>query len=146
MRSIVLHWIAFKVLLIDVFDCHDRNREDKTKEKGLFVLTETDFFEAPLVSSASDVLKGLTNADHIKEHIRNLEQKVRICQKKNSDPKKLIKNYSFVGAPGTGKTTVARAFGTLFRTMGLLSSGEVVECKAMELVGMNQGDSAKLMR
>ena len=125
---------------------HNDRREDKVKRDGLFVLIERDCFVAPTITSASKVLDGLTNADLIKEHIFKLEQKVRICQTKGSNPKKLIKNYSFVGAPGTGKTTVARAFGTLFHTLGLLSSGEVVECKAMELTGMNQGDSAKLMR
>lgn len=86
------------------------------------------------------------NADNIKKHINDLIQDVNILKKKNRDPKKLLSNYSFEGAPGTGKSTVARAFGTVFHSLGLLSSADVVECKAMELIGEYVGHSGARMR
>jgi len=43
-------------------------------------------------------------------------------------------HYVFMGAPGTGKTTVARKMGLLFRSHGLLKRGHLVETSAGELI------------
>jgi stage V sporulation protein K len=92
------------------------------------------------------VLDSLVNAEHIRSRITALQKRVKREQRKEVDPKKFLKNYVFVGAPGTGKTTVARAFGEIFHELGLLSSNTVVECKAMELIGEYVGQSAAKMR
>jgi len=48
----------------------------------------------------------------------------------------------FTGRPGTGKTTVARLVGELYRDMGLLGRGHVHAPEASELVGMYVGHTA----
>lgn len=113
---------------------------------GQFVLLEEDFFIPQEPGAVRAILNGLMNAENIKLHIDELIQDVSIIRKKNGDPKKLLKNYSFIGSPGTGKTTVARAFGRVFHSLGLLSSPDVVECKAMELIGKYIGHSGANMR
>lgn len=43
-------------------------------------------------------------------------------------------NYLFTGAPGTGKTTVARRMGRLFKSFGILPTADVVETSASDFV------------
>jgi len=55
-------------------------------------------------------------------------------------------HYVFAGNPGTGKTEVARKLGAIFKAMGMLRSGHVVECRKADLIESGVGDSAKKTR
>jgi len=63
-------------------------------------------------------------------------------RQRDLDPREQIPfSFIFKGAPGTGKTTTARALGRMYYDMGFLSTREVLDCSVTDLIGTTPGST-----
>lgn len=90
-------------------------------------------------------LEDLVGLEKVKEKVHDLisYQKVQLLRKKAglSVPINTL-HLAFTGNPGTGKTTVARIVGHIYKQIGLLSSGHFLEVSRTDLIAGYQGQTA----
>ena len=86
-------------------------------------------------------LESLIGIENIKEEVNKIVNYVKVCKKRNKEMPTL--HMCFTGNPGTGKTTVARIIGEIFRKEKILSRGQFVEIHGRDLVGKYVGWTAK---
>lgn len=96
--------------------------------------------------SVEKVLLGLVGCESVRAMARGLQNTVLLARRRGDDPARLVNlNYLLLGNPGTGKTTVARLLGRLFRALGLLPFDEVVEVDASKLQTGYAGQAGRLL-
>lgn len=94
-------------------------------------------------------LDAFIGMDSIKKQVCELANKIRIERMSMaagvSSAELTPVHILLTGNPGTGKTTIARKLGEVFKAIGLLPTSKVVERERRTLISVYQNESAKLM-
>lgn len=117
----------------------------------LYVLTREDIegAEATKEKSVDDIMKELdefVGMDSVKKEIRSIANKImlnrRMMEMGLAGAEAPTVHLVITGNPGTGKTTIARKMGEIFKAIGLLPSDKVVQRERKSLLSSYIEDTA----
>ncbi len=107
--------------------------------------------DSVLLEEALTELNKLTGLTEIKQEVEELIRLTKYYRETDRDIMKSLSMHAvFLGNPGTGKTTVARIIGKVYKALGLLERGHLVEADGGDLiagfVGQTSGKTKALIK
>lgn len=141
----VVDWIGIEDI------CEQLSFKDEFTLNGLYnlFLQKSEYtyeaFEAEGVKKRGDAEQELNNMiglKSVKKQIQVFKNRLQLAIERGEDISSMNKHMVFYGNPGTGKTTVVRIIARIYKDLGLVSKGHLIEVRGEQLIGEFIGQTA----
>lgn len=142
-------WVLKNMIIKLIIECKSQNinlidRQMLKKNKGKFDIENTkrsvERKNEKVEKMAKAELNELIGLDNVKTQIEKILNYIKLNKERGKMP---TLHMCFTGNPGTGKTSIARVIGKLFKQENILNGGDFVEIHGRDLVAKYVGWTAQ---
>ncbi len=135
--------IAYELILTKTINNSKAEFEGLSPDRAEFSIEDAEGILGKNKKKATgyDAFKDLIGMENIEKRIREIITQVKVSMQNDKLDKPSI-HMRFTGAPGTGKTTVARIMGQIMKEEGILRKGGFFEYTGRDLIAEYVGQTA----